>query len=1545
MVLLRHYQGGHQHGGPSLLVHWLGDSTLALPGVLLAVAFALHLATRKLAPRGGSPPLVRQAIAAGAAAPAAALAFAASYPLREWLFAGDGNALPPPVLIARDTLLSLAIALPVAGLVASLVLQERRTGGTRRRSPARAVLFAASAAVLAAAALGGSVRAAGSASTSPCPAGAPDRSYNVDAINVDITLNRFGDHDPTGKMYVLDEGVQAVRDEEHSALPNRVSIGLREDAIQPLVIRANEGDCVHINFTNSATGGPFGVHIDGLSFTTDSSGDSVGQNAPSDVSSGSSRPYTYYVPNTPTVEGAHYMRPGPGNRQAVAHGLFGVLVAEPPGSAYLNMTTGDALQSGWEASIIPGGGKAAFREFVQVYHEVGDEDFLISTKDGGKVPLVDPFTTSYRPDARAMNYRSEAFMNRLAVAEHQESQGYGSYTFGDPATPMMRGYLHDPTKIRLVHGGGEMFHVFHLHGGGDRWRFNPLADKTFDYADTDTLNKPGPTEASNSTRLDSQAFGPGESYNLEIEGGAGAAQHQAGDFLYHCHIAEHYISGMWSFWRVYDTLQPDLAPLPDRTAPLPAVDSTGLLDKTFNGTTITPANLDSWIRQQIPPQGVRRSDQDASVWNWTIDKSNPNAPVYLGEPEDKGPFPDLPNLSAAHPGSLITDLAPGQIVSTPTGDRPRIMFDPLNGRPAWPLMRPHIGDRPPFSPNGHSGAPWLGENIGAAKRPGLDVDPYANRKDALCPASAPPRHFNVVAITLPIRNTKTLTDPTGMIYTLAQDKDGVYAGTKPAQPLAIRSNIGDCDAVTLTSEETDATQASGFAKVNMHIHHVQFDTQASDGVITGMSFEQSVRPYKAEDPTLMADAPAGAMSITLSDVTKFQHSCAGGGTCNNVFIGIGLGTDQIEVRQITSIVGNTVTLNTALSNTHHAGDWAGTEFTQYRWYPDVQLDNIFWHDHVDGIHNWGHGLVGQLIIEPKGSTYTDPKSGDPVDSGTIVDIHTNDPLVKGVVNGDFREMALWTIDENPNTDATLNLKAEPWADRLAVNPDPSLLFSSYTHGDPFTPIPLAYPGDPLVIRTINVGPTVDGLHIDGHRFTLENRFFDANGKQQASQENTLHYGISEKYTLVLKAGGTLRKPGDYLYENSVARKFRDGAWGIIRVLPGLSPDLRPLNDNPAPPAASLPVQTGGRPPAAATSGNPCPTGVPVTKTFAVSAVDLAHDGNPDFRTAFVPSSVVKAAQQQGYKAQPLVLHVAAGTCFNVSFTNRRAVRASFHVDMLQQTPESSGVNAGFTPEQTVAPGGSRVYSYYADGDRYESALISDYGGEKPAPAEEGPGLDPRVDTGPEGLFGAVEVAPAGSTFTDPITGVVTDVGTQVDVHVPGQPGYRDFTVMLSDHDQRIGQSQMPYPTEVDGPAAINYASAGDRNDAVTAFSSAANRGDPPTPLLRAYPGDAVRVHAFGAPGNEQSHSFSLGGFSWPIDPLLLPNADSIETRGLAPLSVVEAHITGGAGGRNNSIGDFFYGDLRRPFTQAGMWGLQRVLTPGSCQIKKLNGSTCVPGVG
>ena len=80
-----------------------------------------------------------------------------------------------------------------------------------------------------------------------------------------------------------------------------------------------------------------------------------------------------------------------------------------------------------------------------------------------------------------------------------------------------------------------------------------------------------PVEVSQSDRVDAVNTGPGESFNAEIEGGAGGVQQAAGDFLFHCHIAEHYPSGMWGIWRVFDTCRPDLAPLPDRAAKPTAV--------------------------------------------------------------------------------------------------------------------------------------------------------------------------------------------------------------------------------------------------------------------------------------------------------------------------------------------------------------------------------------------------------------------------------------------------------------------------------------------------------------------------------------------------------------------------------------------------------------------------------------------------------------------------------------------------------------------------------------------------------------------------------------------------------------------------------------------------------------------------------------------------------------------------------------------------------------------------------------------------------------
>ena len=1461
----------------------------------------------------------------------------------------------------------LVLVLPLAVLVAAALELGSRVARLRvievKVAARRAVLALTSAAVLVGTAGVLPTLTAADAATpsSPCPAGAPGRSYAVSAINVDIPLNRFGDHDPRGRMYVLDEDIPAVREQEAT---QEVSIGLRDDPIQPLVIRANGGECLTINYTNNADGGDFGLHIDGLAFDAANSGDGIGRNTFDAPKKGESRTYTYWVPLDPTLEGAHYLRPGVGFRDFVNHGLFGALVVEPPGSVYLDPNAVDEahakpLRSGWEAIIKPVGMKS-FRENVQLYHEIGNEDEkdAVLRKNGEEMPFVDPHTDAYRPGTRAINYRSEAFFDRLEEAENQEAHAYGSYTFGDPSTPTPRGYLGDPTKFRILHAGSEMFHVFHMHGGGIRWRFNPVADPTWDYQQTG-LNK-HPLEQTPSERLDSQSFGPGEAYNLEIEGGAGGVQQAAGDFLFHCHIAEHYVAGMWAFWRVYDTRQPDFAPLADRAAPPKAVTSRKLIGKVYGPDwakqKITRANLDAWIRPQLPPQGVRHNSQDAAVWDWTTfikqkknkkGKTKFKKPLYLGEPEDRTDYPGYYHdpKRPTHPTAL-----PGDRFKF---GRPMLLFNPDNGRPAFPLMRPHLGQRPPFAPAGHSGAPYLGEMGDQAIRTDRSIDPWAARADGICPSKqangqpTPLRRFNVVAIEGPVQVTDLDTDPVGKIYTLAHDKADVLSGKKPFEPLALRANVGDCVAVTLTSELTDANATGNFSQVNMHIHHVQFDTQASDGVITGMSYEQAVRPYKAEDPQLTAPARAGDTVLQLSSVAKFHLGTS---------IGVGLGTEGPaatgtvnplsgagpEIRTIKSIdpQNKTVTLDRPLVDLHPAGQWAGTEFVQYRWYPDVDLDNIFWHDHVDGIHTWAHGLVGQLITEPRGSTYHDPRTGEEVNSGTIVDIHTDNPLAAAAgVTGDFREFALWTMDKGfgKSADSMLNLRAEPLFDRVddpatqSSSPDE---FSSYKWGDPRTPLPRAYPGDPFVIRTINVGPAVDTLHFDGHDFLIENRYEDENRQAEAGSTDTIHYGISEKFTLILRggAGGPNELPGDYLYFNGIDRRLNDGAWGLLRVLQGRIPStdrsdpnyLQPLPGRDPGPGPAVPTSTGSAPPDSPDPGNPCPATAP-THAFDLTGI-RKKDAPNESRYAYVNTSEATSVTAG---REPMVMHVRHGECLKVTVRNDTGEPViGFRLTGLQGGIASSGTAAGFNPDTTIAQGQSRMFTYYVDNAKFGTGVIADHVGDK---------------TMKRGLYGSFEVAPAGSTFSDPVTGAARDIGAAVVVKPPNGPSYRSFSLIFAEDEKQVGANFMPYPTFVDRPESnlVNYRQAPRDDSKADAFSSLVH-GDPATPILSSYAGDPVLVHLLVAPGSEQVHAINLGGLPFSVDPNI-HDANTIDTRAVGPWEAASAKITGGAGGVTRAPGDYFYGDLRRVFTQAGMWGLQRVEPrPAQCPGVTSGQLLCLP---
>ena len=104
-----------------------------------------------------------------------------------------------------------------------------------------------------------------------CDPEAPVREYRVAAIDIEITLNRFLDFDPDGRMFVLEEDLDRARKEEaQNRLARRggtdpaVSIGLQGDAIQPLIIRANQGDCLRITLRNAIDARePASIHIHG----------------------------------------------------------------------------------------------------------------------------------------------------------------------------------------------------------------------------------------------------------------------------------------------------------------------------------------------------------------------------------------------------------------------------------------------------------------------------------------------------------------------------------------------------------------------------------------------------------------------------------------------------------------------------------------------------------------------------------------------------------------------------------------------------------------------------------------------------------------------------------------------------------------------------------------------------------------------------------------------------------------------------------------------------------------------------------------------------------------------------------------------------------------------------------------------------------------------------------------------------------------------------------------------------------------------------------
>ncbi|MFZ3589263.1 copper oxidase [Bacillus sp. DJP31] len=378
------------------------------------------------------------------------------------------------------------------------------------------------------------------------------RSYHVVAIPIRIVLNNFGDHDPNGNMYVLKENESKVKKlvKKNPFTP--------VELVQPLIIRANAGDTVDILFENKL---PFAtsMHFQEADYDVlTSDGADVGFNKDTTVPTGGRILYRLKT----TIEGIYYIsdlgNPSSSENGSNIHGLWGALFVEKRGSWWTDPVTGGELNSGVYADVhnplLP-----SFREYAWIFLDELEADDLT-----GNRPL-DPTTGQESESVHAVNYRYEPLRNRKRLIDEGvvcpdcegEEVHHDSWVFGDPATPILKGYLGDPAQIRLIHGGVKETHVFHYHV--HQWARDP--------------------QNVNSELFDSQATSPQSHYNIQPFYGLGSLQGSYGDAIIHCHLYPHFEAGMWGINRVFDTLQDGsgcypngvpiaaLKPLPDRPAP------------------------------------------------------------------------------------------------------------------------------------------------------------------------------------------------------------------------------------------------------------------------------------------------------------------------------------------------------------------------------------------------------------------------------------------------------------------------------------------------------------------------------------------------------------------------------------------------------------------------------------------------------------------------------------------------------------------------------------------------------------------------------------------------------------------------------------------------------------------------------------------------------------------------------------------------------------------------------------------------------------------
>lgn len=819
---------------------------------------------------------------------------------------------------------------------------------------------------------------------------------------------------------------------------------------------------------------------------------------------------------------------------------------------------------------------------------------------------------------------------------------------------------------------------------------------------------------------------------------------------------------------------------------------------------------------------------------------------------------------------------------------------PTKQKPGFPNFIPgKVGNKAPRPPLGIVG----GRDMTELERHAAIEKP---RPGAVftdpCPEETPVKEFNVSIIELPIiYNREGWHDPKGRIYVLDEDVEDVCSGKKEPEPLVIHASAHTC------------------LKINF--------TNRLPHILDGDAFQLVTRTYET----------GFHIHFVKFDVL----------VCDGANVGWNYDSSVLP--------GETI---------------------RYSYYADVELKAWFFHDHLFPLSHQQHGVFGSGVVHPRFSEFLNPTTGEAVDRGTQVTV--NHPLIPN-----YRDFALFAQDFtllfdkdgkplNPpkfpgsQDDPGLfgvNYKNEPLRFRLGKECDPAYSFSSFTHGDPVTPILRAYAGDPIRIRLLQ------GAQEESHSFNVHGlRWINERGNLSSRLDCQQHIGISESFTFET----FIPRPGDYLWAFETEEDLWNGLWGLIRAYKEKVPDLIPLSDRPMPMKQSrpLPECTGKKPPPAK-KATLLPAKGPI-RTFDIVAfqVPITYNdfGDHDpYGIIFALHEDMEDILQGKKKPEPLVIRANVGDTVDVTLTSKLkfdlfpfkdgiypypevkeqafyppSLRISLHPQLVDYDVQTSaGETVGFNGDQTVGPGEKRTYRWYVDSQLGACGLwdMADIRNHKS-----------------QGAFGAFIAEPRGTEYVDSYTLKPVRSGANVILRNPLLPDVREYVLLIHDGIRLLDQNDeliidpidgilLPPPdldkedlvdTYDQGSRGFNYRSERlinryNKNPVLHKLFSSIVFGDPATPVFEAYTGDPVTIRLITPAERRRSHTFHLHGHRWLFDVKDMDSrVESFVGHNVAG-GLRNLQLLGGAGAIGGYSGDFMYraGNIRWDLEQ-GMWGIMRV---------------------